>query len=73
MGGKTGSLDLPGRQGRCEWFAGYGENDKRKVAVAIVLVHGEKRTISSSYVAAEIIKKALSNPPLKIAKTGDVS
>lgn len=73
LGGKTGSLDLPGRQGRCEWFAGYGKNDKRKVAVAIVLVHGEKRTISSSYVAAEIIKNVLCNPPLKIAKSGDAS
>ena len=71
LGGKTGSLDLPGRQGRCEWFAGYGGSGKRKVAVAIVLVHGEKRTISSSYVAAEIIKNALRNPPLKIAKNRD--
>lgn len=68
LGGKTGTLDLPGRQGRCEWFAGYGKNGKRKVAVAIVLVHGEKRTISSSYVAAEIIKNALRKPPLEIAK-----
>lgn len=73
LGGKTGSLDMPGRQGRCEWFAGYGESGERKVAVAIVLVHGEKRTISSSYVAAEIIKNALLNPPLKIARTEDVS
>ena len=68
LGGKTGTLDLPGRRGRCEWFAGYGENGKRKVAVAIVLVHGEKRTISSSYVAAEMIKNALRKPSLKIAK-----
>ena len=69
MGGKTGSIDMPNRQGRCEWFAGYGVNGKREIAVAIVLVHGEKRTISSSYVAAEVIKKALKKPPLTVAKT----
>lgn len=72
LGGKTGTIDMPHRRGRCEWFAGYGENGKRKIAVAIVLVHGEKRTISSAYLAAEIIKDALRNPTLKIAKTGDV-
>lgn len=71
LGGKTGTIDLPNRQGRCEWFAGYGESGHRKAAVAIVLVHGERRTISSSYVAAEMIKSALRSPPLKIAK-GDM-
>ena len=73
LGGKTGTIDMPDRRGRCEWFAGYGENGKRKVAVAIVLVHGEKRTISSSYVAAEVIKNALRKPSLEIAQAEDVS
>jgi len=69
MGGKTGSIDMPNHQGRCEWFAGYGVNGKRGIAVAIVLVHGERRTISSSYVAAEVIKNALKKSPLTVAKT----
>jgi hypothetical protein len=69
MGGKTGSIDMPNRQGRCEWFAGYGVNGKCGIAVAIVLVHGEKRTISSAYVAAEVIKNALKKPPLRVVRT----
>lgn len=69
LGGKTGSIDMPNREGRCEWFAGYGVNGNRRIAVAIVLVHGERRTISSAYVAAEVIKNALKKPPLTVAKT----
>ncbi len=61
VGGKTGSLDMPNSNRRCEWFAGFGRDLKsdREVAVALVLVHGEKRTISSGYIAAELIAGAL--------------
>ncbi len=68
LGGKTGSIDLPRREGRCEWFAGYGLAGERRVAVALVLVHGERRTISSAYVAAEMIKKVFRSPrPRQVA------
>ena len=61
VGGKTGSLDMPNSDRRCEWFAGFGRDLKndREVAVALVLVHGEKRTISSGYIAAELLAGAL--------------
>ena len=61
IGGKTGSLDMPGCDNRCEWFAGFGCERKsgRKFAVSVALVHGEKRTISSAYIAAEMLAAAL--------------
>ncbi len=61
IGGKTGSLDMPNCDRRCEWFVGFGRDLKgdREVAVALVLVHGEKRTISSGYIAAELLAGAL--------------
>ena len=61
LGGKTGNLDMPNSDRRCEWFAGFGRDLKgdREVAVALVLVHGEKRTISSGYIAAELLAQAL--------------
>jgi len=61
VGGKTGSLDMPTSDHRCEWFAGFGKNPKtgKMVAVAVVLVHGEKRTISAGYIASELIAAAL--------------
>jgi cell division protein FtsI/penicillin-binding protein 2 len=63
VGGKTGSLDMPTSGDRCEWFAGFGKDPKtgNMVAVAVVLVHGEKRTISSAYIASELIAGALIN------------
>lgn len=63
VGGKTGSLDMPNCDRRCEWFAGFAQGRKsdRKVAVALVLVHGEKRTISSGYIAAEMLAEAMKN------------
>ncbi len=61
VGGKTGSLDMPDNIHRCEWFAGFGKNPatKKMVAVAVVLVHGEKRTISAGYIASELIAVSL--------------
>ncbi len=61
VGGKTGSLDMPVCGNRCEWFAGFGKNPKtgKMVAVAVVLVHGDKRTISSGYIASELIAGSL--------------
>jgi cell division protein FtsI/penicillin-binding protein 2 len=61
LGGKTGSLDMPDGEHRCEWFAGFGQERQgtRRYAVAVVLVHGEKRTISSGYIASELLAAAL--------------
>jgi len=61
IGGKTGSLDMPDSGRRCEWFAGFGKDPRhgRSVAAAVVLVHGELRTISSAFIAAEMLAAAL--------------
>ncbi len=61
VGGKTGSLDMPDSDRRCEWFAGFARYQKidREVAVALVMVHGEKRTISPGYIAAELLAAAM--------------
>jgi cell division protein FtsI/penicillin-binding protein 2 len=59
LGGKTGTINLPNKPRSCEWFAGFAGNDNTRIAVAIVMVHGEKRTVKPSYVAAEIIKTCL--------------
>ncbi len=61
VGGKTGSLDMPDSDRRCEWFAGFARYQKidREVAVALVMVHGEKRTISPGYIAAELLAGAM--------------
>ena len=61
VGGKTGSLDMPISGHRCEWFAGFGKNPQtgKQVAVAVVLVHGEKRTISAGYIASQLIAGSL--------------
>ncbi len=61
LGGKTGSLDMPESSHRCEWFAGFARDRKsgHRYGVAVVLVHGEKRTISSSYIAAELMAAEL--------------
>lgn len=58
-GGKTGSIDLPEHRGRCDWFAGFGQDDARRVAVACILIHGANRTVRSAYVAAQAISAFL--------------
>jgi cell division protein FtsI/penicillin-binding protein 2 len=59
LGGKTGSIDLPGHTGRCDWFAGFGQSSQTSVAVACILVHGAQRTMRSSFVGAELIRGCL--------------
>ncbi|MBN2232917.1 MAG: hypothetical protein JW781_08890 [Deltaproteobacteria bacterium] len=59
LGGKTGNIDLQDDGGHCEWFAGYGTVGDRRIALAVVLVHDDRRTISTAYVAAEVLKTAL--------------
>lgn len=61
LGGKTGSLDMPNCDNRCEWFVGFGRHRRngKRFAVSVVLVHGEKRTISAGYIAAEMLAAVL--------------
>ena len=57
-GGKTGTVDLDG-VGRIDWFAGFArdpEENSRRLALAVVTVHGPYWTVRSSYLAADLIR-----------------
>jgi hypothetical protein len=63
FGGKTGSVNQTGL-GRVDWFVGFARNPNNKsqrIAVGVVTTHGDYWTVHSSYVAAELIKKYISN------------
>jgi len=63
FGGKTGSVNQVGL-GRVDWFVGFARNPNNKsqrIAVGVVTTHGDYWTVHSSYIAAELIKKYISN------------
>ena len=65
VGGKTGAINLPNKQRRCEWFAGFAEKEDMHLAISLVFIHGDKRTVNPSLMAAELIKTCLKEQPLK--------
>ena len=65
IGGKTGAINLPNKQRRCEWFAGFAEKEDMHLAISLVFIHGDKRTVNPSLMAAELIKTCLKEQPLK--------
>jgi len=67
VGGKTGAMNLPENEHRCEWFAGFAESDAQKLAMAVVIVHGQNRSVRPGFVAAEIISSRIKDPSLKTA------
>jgi len=63
FGGKTGSVSQA-ELGRVDWFAGFARNPnnkKQRIAVGVVTTHGDYWTVHSSYIAAELMKKYISN------------
>jgi len=66
LGGKTGAINLPNLQRRCEWYAGFAEKGDVKLGIALVIVHKEQRTVKPSFVAAELIKGCFKQ---KVAQT----
>ncbi len=64
-GGKTGSIDVDS-MGKIDWFIGFAvdrDEPDRSLAVGIVTVHGRLWTVHSSYLGAEIFRKALRPAP----------
>ncbi len=58
-GGKTGSVDKDG-VGRVDWFVGFVRSDtdeRKRLAIGVVTVHGPYWTVHSSYVAAEMLRR----------------
>ncbi|MCX8044627.1 MAG: penicillin-binding transpeptidase domain-containing protein [Desulfobacterota bacterium] len=66
-GGKTGSINLPDQRGRCDWFAGFGQDGDKRVAVACILIHGQNRTVRSAYVASQAVVAGLADTPSLLA------
>jgi cell division protein FtsI/penicillin-binding protein 2 len=63
FGGKTGTVNQVGL-GRVDWFVGFARNPtnmNQRIAVGVVTTHGDYWTVHSSYIAAELIKKYISN------------
>jgi cell division protein FtsI/penicillin-binding protein 2 len=57
-GGKTGSVDRDG-MGRVDWFSGFlrdPADERLRVGIAVVTVHGEYWTVRSSWLAAQLLR-----------------
>lgn len=59
LGGKTGAINIPSLNRRCEWFSGFAESTDMDLAVAIVIVHKELRTQKPSWFAARLIRECI--------------
>ena len=57
VGGKTGSLTGLNPKGRTEWFVGYGDSGKEKIAVATVIVNKKKWRVKPAYLARKVIEE----------------
>jgi len=60
-GGKTGSVDKDGI-GRVDWFIGFARHphdEDKRIAAAVVTVHGPFWTVHSSYIASELFRNYL--------------
>lgn len=58
-GGKTGSLDVDSL-GKIDWFIGFASSENvpdRRLAVAVITVHGRLWNVHSSFIGAEIFRK----------------
>ena len=57
VGGKTGSLTGHNPQGKTEWFVGYGDSGKDKIAIAAVVVNKDKWRVKPAYLARKILEE----------------
>lgn len=57
VGGKTGSLTGRNPSGKTEWFVGYGDSGKDKIAVAAVVVNKEKWRVKPAYLARKVLEQ----------------
>ena len=56
VGGKTGSLTGMDPPGKYDWFVGYAQNGKEKIAVAALTIHQKLWRVKSSYLARKAIE-----------------
>jgi penicillin-binding protein A len=57
VAGKTGSLSGPDPKGRYEWFIGVAPAQAPRIAVATLVVQQGKWWLSSSQLAAEVLRE----------------
>ena len=62
VGGKTGSLTGENPPGRYDWFIGYAQKDRRKIAFAAMCINEEFWYVKSAYVARKAIQHFFSRP-----------
>ncbi|OFZ20196.1 MAG: hypothetical protein A2X94_09860 [Bdellovibrionales bacterium GWB1_55_8] len=56
VGGKTGSLTGTDPKGKYDWFVGYADSGKHKIAIAALTVHEKYWRVKSSYLARRAIE-----------------
>jgi peptidoglycan glycosyltransferase len=56
VGGKTGSLTGYKPKGKYDWFVGFGENDQKKIAFAVLCINKEKWYVKSTRFAREVLE-----------------
>lgn len=56
MGGKTGTLDGMSPPGRYDWFVGFAMKGDRKIAVATLCIHGNRKGIKSSFISRKVFE-----------------
>lgn len=64
VGGKTGTLNSIEPKGRADWFVGISNNKNKKLAIAVLCIHGELRGMKASQIARYAIEKYYQNEQL---------
>ena len=62
VGGKTGSLTGTDPVGKYDWFVGYADDGKRKIAISALTVHRKYWKVKSSYLARRAIELYYQSP-----------
>lgn len=60
VGGKTGSLTGMDPPGKYDWFVGYADDGKHKIAISALTIHQKQWRVKSSYLARRAIERFFS-------------
>lgn len=63
VGGKTGSLTGYEPPGKYDWFVGYADSGKKRIAVAALTIHEKQWRVKSSYLARRAIETYFREEP----------
>ena len=68
VGGKTGSLTGDDPKGKYDWFVGWANGPKGRIAVAALTIHKKYWKVKSSYLARVAFEKFFSNEKVPAAE-----